>query len=69
MNKKVCETNNRIWGTGSRRRASNASWVHQCAIASKKKLGIVKAVWTDNAEFDLDDLYDLVAKDSPIHVE
>jgi len=29
----------------------------------------VKVVWTENAEFDLDDLYDFVAKDSPIYAE
>lgn len=29
----------------------------------------MKVVWTENAEFDLDDLYDFVAKDSPIYAE
>lgn len=29
----------------------------------------MKVVWTENAEIDLDDLYDFVAKDSPIYAE
>jgi plasmid stabilization system protein ParE len=29
----------------------------------------VKVVWSESSEFDLDDLYDYIAKDSPIYAE
>ena len=29
----------------------------------------MKVVWSEPAEFDLDDLYDFIAKDSPIYAE
>ena len=29
----------------------------------------MKVVWSESSEFDLDDLYDYIAKDSPIYAE
>lgn len=29
----------------------------------------MKIVWTENSEIDLDDLYEYIAKDSPIYAE
>jgi len=36
---------------------------------SSRKPSIVKVVWSESSEFDLDDLYDYIPKDSPIHAD